>query len=263
MKMISREEYERHIRWGWDSKMRTQPYLHLPFLCACGTEHRFGEAALIRDLPRMCVVLVCPNNPAVRTGVKIKGMFRTKLIPQFGVLDAIDQPVTSPGEDDDQSKWLVAALSELGDHGVVNNLSKEEAELLHAAMAGVFGYPAAITSVLHATTERKYKVRLLKSGRTTADNGSRAPLHPTAACPVCGSRMGIMSHEGRQVIGCTNHPPCEWAGHLHDNQCQACGARSLVVQPERMLLCLTCQAREPHHDPTGDFTPPASNWKRC
>lgn len=87
MEVVPFEEFERRTERGWAPRMQTSIYHDLEFDCACGKSHRFGDAVVLCELPWMHVVLTCPRRQADATCVKIKGLFRRRLISKYGSAD--------------------------------------------------------------------------------------------------------------------------------------------------------------------------------
>jgi hypothetical protein len=85
MELLDYRTFEQRISRGWEPKMQTHIYEHLPFKCACGETHLMGEAVPLKELPGMRLVLSCPTLGATATCVKIKGFFSQKLVPEFGL----------------------------------------------------------------------------------------------------------------------------------------------------------------------------------
>jgi len=65
---------------GRQSQMDTSPYDGHPFECACGQNHNFNSLNIevLRELPKMRLVLACPVTDGYITCVKIKGWFKFK-----------------------------------------------------------------------------------------------------------------------------------------------------------------------------------------
>ncbi|WP_375754894.1 hypothetical protein [Corallococcus exercitus] len=84
LEIVSWEEFKRRVLMGWSPRMGMSIYQALSFDCACGERHLFGQAAPLKELPGMRLVLSCPRLAANGTCVKVKGLFRIRLESEFG-----------------------------------------------------------------------------------------------------------------------------------------------------------------------------------
>lgn len=84
MEMLDITAFERRLAVGWKPRMDTSIYQQLPFECACGETHLFGDAFVLKELGMMRLVLTCPTLRATATCVKVRGFFRRRLMSEFG-----------------------------------------------------------------------------------------------------------------------------------------------------------------------------------
>jgi hypothetical protein len=86
MKIIDMEEFFM-TTWhqGWPPRMNMKLYDGDLYECVCGSSHEFHHSRVARELPKMHVVIECPRDVGL-VCVKIKGIFSTKLVSQFGAL---------------------------------------------------------------------------------------------------------------------------------------------------------------------------------
>jgi len=79
------------VQHGWAPRMKTSLYDGKEYGCVCGSTHVFDHAHVVRELPHMHLVIECEEGLGL-TCVKIKGIFFTRLLPQYGAFN--------PGEGD-------------------------------------------------------------------------------------------------------------------------------------------------------------------
>ena len=86
MKIIGYDEFLMTTSMqGWPPRMNTKLYDGDSYECACGSVHASHHSRIIRELPRMHLVIECPDGAAI-VCVKIKGIFSTKLIAEYGAI---------------------------------------------------------------------------------------------------------------------------------------------------------------------------------
>ncbi len=71
------------LQYGWAPRMKMSIYDGKEYRCICGSIHQFHHTRAVRELPRMHVVVECEEDIGL-TCVKIKGIFFTRLLSQYG-----------------------------------------------------------------------------------------------------------------------------------------------------------------------------------
>ncbi len=92
MQIYEFSEFFSRTTGGGPNQMNMAPYEGHPFECACGETHKFYEdtVSVIRELPKMRLVFVCPEDEHV-TCVKVKGILRFKGFEAlFGAICPVD-----------------------------------------------------------------------------------------------------------------------------------------------------------------------------
>jgi len=86
MQMIDMAEFFAFtLQHGWAPRMKMSIYNGKEYGCICGSVHVFDHAHVVRELPRMHAVIECDEGIGL-TCVKIKGIFFTRLLAQYGAL---------------------------------------------------------------------------------------------------------------------------------------------------------------------------------
>ena len=85
MELIQLVDFQHRTLGGRPCQMEVSIYGGLPFDCACGRSHNFDPTwvRVLRELPKMRLVLSCPQDMAVNC-VRIRGLFRRRLETLFG-----------------------------------------------------------------------------------------------------------------------------------------------------------------------------------
>jgi len=80
MKLLKIEDFFAKTSKGRPPKMDTIPYNNHYFKCACGDSHEFNSNSIevIRELSKMRLVVLCPQDENYITCIKVKGIFKFK-----------------------------------------------------------------------------------------------------------------------------------------------------------------------------------------